>query len=102
MARRQELPEVAGKYAAKIYVTEEDPGEEDLAAINAEIAANVKKQGCPVEIIEDREECIRRAIEEAEPGTVILLTGKGRETRQKRGTRYVDVISDVDLVKKYL
>ncbi|MBQ8590700.1 MAG: UDP-N-acetylmuramyl-tripeptide synthetase [Firmicutes bacterium] len=102
VARRQELPEVAGKYAAKIYVTEEDPGEEDLAAINAEIAANVKKQGCPVEIIEDREECIRRAIEEAEPGTVILLTGKGRETRQKRGTRYVDVISDVDLVKKYL
>ncbi|MBR2001035.1 MAG: UDP-N-acetylmuramyl-tripeptide synthetase [Firmicutes bacterium] len=101
-ARRQELPEVAGKYAAKIYVTEEDPGEEDLAAINAEIAANVKAQGCDVQIIADREECIRTAIEQAEPGTVILLTGKGRETRQKRGTRYEDVRSDVDLVKKYL
>jgi len=101
-ARRRELPEIAGKYAVKIYVTEEDPGEEDLTAINAEIAANVKKQGCAVEIVADREECIRRAIEEAEPGTVILLTGKGRETRQKRGTRYVETPSDVELVKRYL
>ncbi len=101
-ARRFELPEVAGKYAAKIYVTEEDPGEEDLAAINAEVAANVKKQGCAVEIIADRGECIRRAIQEAQPGTVILLTGKGRETRQKRGTRYVDTPSDVELVERYL
>jgi len=101
-ARRKELPEVAGKYAAKIYVTEEDPGEEDLTAINLEIAANVKKQGCDVEIIPDREDCIRKAIGEAEPGTVILLTGKGRETRQKRGTRYEEAVSDVDLVKKYL
>ena len=101
-ARRQELPEVAGKYAAKIYVTEEDYGEEDMAMINAEVAANVKKMGCAVEIVEDREECIRKAIETAEPETVILLTGKGRETRQKRGTRYVDVASDVELVEKYL
>ncbi|MBR5000455.1 MAG: UDP-N-acetylmuramoyl-L-alanyl-D-glutamate--2,6-diaminopimelate ligase, partial [Firmicutes bacterium] len=75
---------------------------EDLDAINAEIAANVKAQGCAVEIISDREECIKTAIETAEPGTVILLTGKGRETRQKRGTRYEQVLSDVDLVKKYL
>lgn len=102
LARRQELPEVAGKYAAKIYVTEEDYGEEDLDSINAEIAANVKAQGCAVEIVSDREECIKTAIETAEPGTVILLTGKGRETRQKRGTRYEQVLSDVDLVKKYL
>ena len=101
-ARRQELPEVAGKYAAKIYVTEEDPGEEDLEAINAEIAANVKKQGCAVEIVADRGECIRRAIETAEPGTVILLTGKGRERREKRGTRYVETPSDVDYVTENL
>lgn len=101
-ARRRELPEVAGKYASKIYVTEEDPGEESLAQINAEIAFYVKKQGCAVEIVEDREECIRRAIEEAEPDTVILLTGKGRETRQKRGTLYVETPSDVELVKRYL
>ncbi len=101
-ARRRELPEVAGKYAAKIYITEEDAGEEPLAEINAEIAAGVKAQGCAFEITADREEAIKTAIEEAKPATVILLTGKGRETRQKRGSRYVDTPSDVELVQKYL
>ena len=37
--------------------------------------------------------------------TVILITGKGAETRQKRGTEYITVMSDVECVnlelKKY-
>jgi UDP-N-acetylmuramoyl-L-alanyl-D-glutamate--2,6-diaminopimelate ligase len=50
----------------------------------------------------DREDAIRTAIESAPPETVIVLTGKGRENYQKRGTDYVPVISDVDLVRRYL
>lgn len=34
--------------------------------------------------------------------TVILLTGKGAETRQKRGIEYIDCPSDVDYAKEYL
>ena len=30
------------------------------------------------------------------------MTGKGRETRQKRGTDYIDTPSDVEFVEKYL
>ena len=33
---------------------------------------------------------------------VILLTGKGEETRQKRGTLYIDCPSDVDYTLKFL
>ena len=33
---------------------------------------------------------------------VILLTGKGEETRQKRGTQYIDCPSDVEYTLKYL
>ena len=33
---------------------------------------------------------------------VVLITGKGRETRQKRGTQYIDTPSDVDYVEQYL
>jgi len=33
---------------------------------------------------------------------VILITGKGNETRQKYGKEYVPVMSDVELTKKYL
>ena len=33
---------------------------------------------------------------------MILITGKGNETRQKYGNKYVQVPSDVELTKKYL
>ena len=39
---------------------------------------------------------------DADSNTVILLTGKGRETRQKRGLRYVDTPSDVEYVQEVL
>jgi UDP-N-acetylmuramoyl-L-alanyl-D-glutamate--2,6-diaminopimelate ligase len=102
LARRQELPEIAGRYAKKLYITEEDAGEEPVGEISAEIAKHAKKTGCEIEIIDDRGEAIRRSIEAADENTVILLTGKGRETRQKRGTQYVDCPSDVDFVLRYL
>lgn len=102
LGRRQELGETAGRYASKVFITEEDAGEEELAEISREIAYHVKAQNCPCVIIDDREEAIRTAIAEAAENTVILLTGKGRETRQKRGTVYVDCPSDVELVEKYL
>lgn len=105
LGRRQELSEIAGRYAKRIYVTEEDPGEEPLEQICTEIADHVRQIGCPVEIIRDREEAVKRSIEYAksQPGKiVILLTGKGRETRQKRGTDYAACLSDVECVKKYL
>ena len=101
-ARRQELGEIAGRFSGKVILTEEDAGEESVTDICRQIAAWVKAQGCPYEIAEDREEAVRRAIEDAPENTVILLTGKGRETRQKRGTAYIDCPSDVELVEKYL
>lgn len=102
LARRQELAEIAGRYSAKVYITEEDPGEEDVMDICLEIAKNLRKTGCPYKIEPDRGEAIRKAIGEAGEDTVILLTGKGRETRQKRGVEYIDCPSDVDYVLQYL
>ncbi|MEA4922632.1 MAG: UDP-N-acetylmuramoyl-L-alanyl-D-glutamate--2,6-diaminopimelate ligase [Eubacteriaceae bacterium] len=100
--RRKELGQAAGKYCSKVFITEEDAGEEPVLSISNEIAVHVKEQGCPYEIIEDRGEAIRKAIEEADANTVLLLTGKGRETRQKRGIEYIDTPSDVEYVERYL
>ena len=106
--RRHDLGEIAGKYADYIYLTEEDAGEEDPLAIAQEIAIAVEKEKTPYEIIIDRKQAIARAVEDAanaEGNTVILITGKGAETRQKRGTEYIRVMSDVECVnlelKKY-
>lgn len=102
LGRRKELGDITGKHAALSIITEEDAGEEPVLAISEEIAGHVEEQGGKYEIILDREEAIRTAIERADENTVILITGKGRETRQKRGVEYVDTPSDVDYVQKYL
>ena len=54
------------------------------------------------QIIVDRGEAIYEAIKQADENTVVLITGKGRETRQKRGTQYIDTPSDVEYVEKFL
>ena len=60
-------------------------------------------QGGKYEIIDDREEAITKALSDAkDQKTVVLVTAKGRETRQKRGLEYIDVESDVDIVKRVL
>ena len=101
--RRKELGEIAGRYADMCYLTEEDPGEEDVHSISEEIAVHVTEAGGNYIIIDDREEAIKRAIDDAKKQkTVILVTAKGRETRQKRGLEYIDVESDVDIVKRVL
>jgi hypothetical protein len=42
------------------------------------------------------------AIDSADENTVVLITGKGRETRQKRGVKYIDTPSDVEYVEAAL
>ena len=100
--RRKELGEIAGKYADKVFITEEDAGEEPVMKISQEIASHVHEYDCECNIVVDREDAIRQAIETADDNTVVLITGKGRETRQKRGTQYVDTPSDVEYVETFL
>ncbi|MBO4725525.1 MAG: UDP-N-acetylmuramyl peptide synthase, partial [Firmicutes bacterium] len=101
LGRRRELGEVAGTYSDMIYLTEEDAAMESVAAICEEIAGHLRPMGAKFEIIEDRRQAVLRAIRDAaeEDGdALILVTGKGRETRMKRGTEYIDTPSDVDYV----
>lgn len=102
LARRRELGDLAGRYSDHVFITEEDAGEEPLMKICEEIADHVQKHRCDCIIIPDRKEAIRRAIAEADRNTIVLVTGKGRETRQKRGTKYIDTPSDVEYVQEFL
>lgn len=98
--RRRDLGELSGKYSDLVIITEEDSGEEPFASIAADIAQHVAAEGCEYQIIEDRGEAIRTAICKNGKDAVILITGKGRETRQKRGTQYIETPSDVDYVEQ--
>ena len=100
--RRKDLGLLSGLYSEKVFLTSEDPGDENVKDICEEIAQYVKINNNNYEIIEDREEAIKKSILLSEPNTLILITGKGNEKRQKIGKEYIAYRSDVEFVKEYL
>lgn len=100
--RRRDLGEIAGKYSDLVVLTEEDSGEEDTLSICREIAGHVAEQGCKHLIEPNRGEAIRQAVLSCDRPSVLLVTGKGQETRQKRGQEYVEVPTDVEYVRSFL
>lgn len=100
--RRRDLGEISGRYSDLVILTEEDAGEEPVEDICRDIAQYVEAEKCDYSIVPDRGEAIRQAVMSCHEPTVILLTGKGAETRQKRGIEYIDTPSDVEYSKKFL
>ncbi len=99
--RRKDLAEEADKNSDYIIITEEDSGEESFESISSDIASNIKN--CKYFTIEDRGQAIKKAILEIDaPKKIILITGKGEETRQKRGLEYIDCPTDVEYTLEYL
>ena len=101
-ARREELGTIAGHNCSYSIITEEDYGEEDVNKICREIAGFVEAAGGKCEIITDRVEAIKKAITLMDDDTILFLPGKGRETREKRGIRYIDTPSDADVVIEFM
>ena len=101
--RRQDLGEAAGANSDLVLLTEEDSGEEDTLDICREIARYVEAAGTEYSIEPNRGEAIRQAILgcQGRP-SVVLITGKGAETRQKRGREYIDTPSDVEYAQSFL
>ena len=100
--RRYELPQTAAKYADKLYICAEDPGPDPAEEISAEVAKYAAEAGIDYEEIEDRGACIHKAIMEVRKPTVLLITGKGEETRQKYGTVYAPCRSDADYTMEFI
>lgn len=100
--RRRDLGEISGRYSDFVILTEEDAGEEPVMNICRDIAQWVEREGCDYSIEPDRGEAIRQAIMGSKEPTILLITGKGAETRQKRGVEYIDTPSDVEYTQQFL
>ena len=98
--RRVDLPNIADKYSNKIFITADDPGNEGPEKICNEIATNIKNT--KYEIIIDRKQAIKKAIDTAEKNSIVLVLGKGAETIQKCGNKKEEYLSDIYYVKEYL
>jgi UDP-N-acetylmuramoyl-L-alanyl-D-glutamate--2,6-diaminopimelate ligase len=82
--KRPLMGEIAERGANCAIVTSDNPRTEDPDAIIDDIEAGMRGSGH--ERVTDRLTAIRRAIEMAEEGDIVLLAGKGHETYQIRGT----------------
>ena len=83
--KRPIMGEIAAKNADLVIVTSDNPRTEDPMDIIREILPGTKKGPAACRMICDRVEAIRWAIDNARPGDVILLAGKGHEDYQVIG-----------------
>lgn len=78
--KREEMGRIAAEHARRIYVTNDNPRSENPMEIIAQIERGI---GAHAHVVEpDRQRAIERAIDEAEPGSIVLIAGKGHEKYQ--------------------
>ena len=77
VARRQLLGEMAAEHDDVVIVTNEDPYDDDPMGIIQDVAKGAN--GANPFLILDRQEAIDKAVALAEPGDLVLITGKGCE-----------------------
>ncbi|KKR28674.1 MAG: UDP-N-acetylmuramoyl-L-alanyl-D-glutamate-2,6-diaminopimelate ligase [Candidatus Woesebacteria bacterium GW2011_GWA1_39_8] len=76
--KRPEFGRIAGEYCDEIILTDEDPYEENPEKIIKEVASGIKPGRQVVKIL-DRKEAIKTALDKAEKGDIVVITGKGSE-----------------------
>ncbi|WP_209305685.1 UDP-N-acetylmuramoyl-L-alanyl-D-glutamate--2,6-diaminopimelate ligase [Mycobacterium sp. PS03-16] len=87
--KREPMGRVAAELADLVVVTDDNPRDEDPAAIRAAVLAGARAAGGGAEIVDigDRREAIAHAVGWARPGDVVLVAGKGHETGQTAGVQ---------------
>ncbi len=99
--RRADMGRAAGELSDYIYLTADDPANEDVNAICNQIAEAIG-DACPYRVIPDRGEAVEEAIRSCAEPSVVLLLGKGTEAAQKIGNRAVAYETDAYWAKKTL
>ena len=96
--KRALMGEVADKYCEKIYITSDNPRNEDPQQIANMIVDGIKGSD-KISMELDRARAIKNAINELNEGDILLIAGKGHESKQIIGDVCLD-FSDYEEVKK--
>ena len=92
------MGKVAKKYCRKIFVTDDNPRNEDPKKIRNSILKGCKKLAIN---IGNRERAIEKAIKELESNEILLVAGKGHEKTQDYGNKVIN-FSDKKVVRKII
>ena len=99
-ARRFDMGEASGKYADLTVLTMDNPRDEEVEEINKTIIEGLAVHGGKYITIIDREEAIHYLIDNARPGDIIALLGKGHEEYQEiKGQKYY--FSEEKIIEAY-
>lgn len=80
--KRAPMGRAAGQGSDFAILTSDNPRSEDPLQILHDAEVGLSTTGTPYEIIPDRREAIFRAIDEAQPGDLVMIAGKGHEDYQ--------------------
>ena len=95
--KRPLMARVASEHCKKIYITDDNPRNENPKKIRNEIIKNIKNPSCFN--IGNRNLAIKTAVLNADPDEVILVAGKGHETQQVYKKKIISV-SDKKIIRK--
>lgn len=79
--KRPQMGAVAAKYADRVVITDDNPRGEPAAQIIADIVAGIMHRE-HVQLQHGREQAVIGAMQNAQPGDIVLLAGKGHEDYQ--------------------
>jgi UDP-N-acetylmuramoyl-L-alanyl-D-glutamate--2,6-diaminopimelate ligase len=99
IAKRPLMGEAADRYADYIIVTSDNPRFENQLEIISQVVKGIKNT--PYEAFADRKEAIGAAVKQAQSGDIIALCGKGHETYQVIGDKYLP-FDEREIVKELL
>ena len=80
--KRPLMGEAAGSLSDMVVLTSDNPRGEDPLRIINDVVVGLQKVNAKYQIEPDRERAVALALDEARPGDIVLLAGKGHETYQ--------------------
>ncbi|HET7108610.1 MAG TPA: UDP-N-acetylmuramoyl-L-alanyl-D-glutamate--2,6-diaminopimelate ligase [Candidatus Acidoferrum sp.] len=99
--KRPIMGETSGKLSDLTILTSDNPRQEDPLKIISDVVVGMQKSGGKYLIEPDRAKAISLAIEEARPGDIVLLAGKGHEDYQIFADRTIH-FDDREVARKAL
>ena len=78
--KRPLMGEAAGSLSDLVVLTSDNPRSEDPLRIINDVVVGLQKVNAKYRVEPDREQALEMALEEARPGDIVLLAGKGHET----------------------
>jgi UDP-N-acetylmuramoyl-L-alanyl-D-glutamate--2,6-diaminopimelate ligase len=99
--KRPLMGEAAGHSSDVVVLTSDNPRSEDPLLIINDAIVGVQRTKAKVLVEPDRERAIEIALDQARPGDIVLLAGKGHETSQVLRDRSIE-FDDREVARRML